>query len=333
MKLLISSLASVAIFSVTAQQESQFASIWQNPYIVNSGASGLYDLAQFDACTRMQWLGYDEGPKSMVFSGSSQLRFGGIEGNKEFEGGDQLLFKGPSYSTGKTKHIVGGKAYYDGIGVFSKTGFQGSYAVHLPATKNSNFGLGIGLGFSNFKVNEKRVVLHDADDNTYQEFLSNSGQQNFADFNVGLIYYGKNYLIGFSSSQLFNNQVQFGNVSTQSNFNRHYYLTARYSIDFSKALSVEPMTVIKMVENSPVSLDYGLRFMYNKASWLAIMGRSLNTCVLQAGSNLTRNIYFSYSYEMALGKIKSAASGSHEIQLGYYLGKKKVRIAEGEKEE
>lgn len=317
--------------SAFAQQDGQFANIWQNAYVLNSGAGGLYDVAQFDATTRMQWLGYKEGPRSVFFSGHSQLRIAGTDGNAEFTKGDQLLFKQPSYSTGKMKHIVGGKAYYDGVGVFSKTGFQGSYAVHLPATKTTSFGLGLGFGLSNFSIDQDRVILHDQDDNTYQEFLSNSGQQNFADFNVGLVYYGKKFLIGLSSTQLFNNRVQFGSIATQSNFNRHYYLIAKYQVDFSENFSVEPLAVVKMVENAPASLDYGLRFSHNKTMWIGIMGRSLNTCVLQIGSNLVKNLYFSYSYETAVGKISNAASGSHEIQLGCYLGKRQK--ANTEKEE
>jgi hypothetical protein len=41
------------------QQEYQFANTVNNPYLLNPAAGGMTDVMQFEASTRMQWLGYD----------------------------------------------------------------------------------------------------------------------------------------------------------------------------------------------------------------------------------------------------------------------------------
>ena len=54
-----------ALFS---QQEAQFASGFQNPYIYNPAAGGLSSVTQIDLVARLQWVGYGGGPKTMNFS-------------------------------------------------------------------------------------------------------------------------------------------------------------------------------------------------------------------------------------------------------------------------
>ena len=77
----------------------------------------------------------------------------------------------------------------------------------------------------------------------------------------------------------------------------------------------------KIAENSPVSLDLGVRFAYNRAAWLGVQYRTSNAIVFQVGANIIKNLYVAYGYEVATGKIRTASNGSHEIQLGFYLGR------------
>lgn len=316
---LISSII-VSISGLFAQQESQFATVNQNPYLLNPAAGGLYNVAQFDLNTRMQWVGYGQGPTTISATGHSQIKVGKSGQNQEFNTKDQVLFANPKMSVGSMKHIVGGKILNDAIGPFSKTTVQGSYAVHLPLSKKLNIGVGLGLGLTNFKINQSRVVLTDENDIAYDAFLGNSSSQSIGDVNAGFVLYGNGLFVGLSSAQILRNKAQFADVLTNSVYNRHYYLNLRYGISFGN-ITVEPAAVVKYAESSPLSADLGARFFYNNASWIGIYGRTSNSLVFQVGSNLIKNIYFSYSYEHAIGKITNAATGTHEIHLGYYLGK------------
>ena len=87
---------------------------------------------------------------------------------------------------------------------------------------------------------------------------------------------------------------------------------------------VEPSINLKYASNSPLSVDFGSRFIFNGSTWLGVWYRTSNNVVFQVGSNLVKNLYVSYSYEQATGKIRNAASGSHEVQLGMYIGRKKA---------
>jgi len=305
------------------QQQSQFASLFQNPYLINPAAGGLYDVIQVDALSRFQWVGAGQGPTTMLLSGHSQIGIGSSNTNKEFNSSNKTLFSSPTMTVGSVKHIVGGTLYNDAIGVFGRTSLNGSYAIHLPVTKNFNIGGGLSLGWSNFRINQDRVVLYNEDDGTYNDALANSSSQNIGDVNAGLVFYGKGLFLGVSSSQILKSKAKFSNVLTNSNYNRHFYFTAKYAAKLNDII-VEPSLNIKYAENSPLSMDLGSRFIFNRSTWFGVWYRTSNNLVFQVGSNLVKNLYVSYSYEQSTGKIRNAASGTHEIQLGMYIGRKKV---------
>lgn len=316
-------LAIISCLSVSAQQEYQFANSANNPFLLNPAAGGMTDAMQFEATTRMQWLGYDGGPKTILLTGNSQIKLksSGEDVIGEFNIKDEKFFRNPDVTTSKSKHVIGGKIWNDAIGPFSKTSIQGSYAYHLPLTKTMNFGVGIGLGFSNFRLDNSKVVLHQADDNAYNQFLGNSSQQNIGDAQAGFVIYGKRLFFGFSGTQILNNKVELNQIITGSNFNRHYFIITKYKIEASDKFDIEPTLVTKMTPNGPLSMDIGSRFIYNNSTWFGFQFRTNSSLVFQVGSNLIKNLYLNYAYEVSVGTIRTAGNSTHEIQLGIYIGK------------
>lgn len=306
-----------------AQQEGHYLNMASNPFILNPAAGGLSDVAHIELSSRNQWTGYSGGPRSVLLVGHTQLKVGksSNSGLQEFNTDNSMLFQSPKRSTGKMKHVVGGKAVYDAIGPFVKTSVYGSYGFHLPFTKKINFGAGLGLGWSNLGILQDRVVLYQENDGAYDQFLGNTSSQNILDANAGVVFYGENLFFGLSTTQLLKNSVEFDDVVTTSSFNRHYFLVAKYNFDLSEQFSLEPTVVAKYIQNSPFSADIGARFIYNKASWLALQYRTSNAFTFQVGTNIVKNIYVSYGFEIATGPLRTATSGTHELQLGFYIGK------------
>ena len=306
-----------------AQQEGHYLNMASNPFMLNPAAGGLSDVAHLELSSRNQWTGYNGGPRSVLFVGHSQFKVGEKSKNplKEFNTDNAMLFQSPERSTGKMKHIIGGKAVYDAIGPFVKTSIYGSYAFHLPFTKKVNFGAGIGLGWSNLGILQDRVVLYEADDAAYNQFLGNTSNQNILDANAGIVFYSENLFVGLSTTQLLKNSVEFDDVVTSSNFNRHYFFVTKYNFALSEQFSIEPTVVAKYVKNSPFSVDFGARFIYNKASWFAFQYRTSNALTFQFGTNIVKNIYASYGFELGTGSLRTVTSGTHELQLGFYIGK------------
>lgn len=321
MKTVIATIFSLVTVGVFAQQESQYLNAINNSYLLNPAAAGLSNVAHIELTSRTQWVGYN-GPQTFCLTANSPIKFksGGDKSIGEYNIEDKAFFSSPTATTGKLKHVAGGKVLNDRIGPFSKTSVYGSYGIHLPFSKKLNFGVGLGLGWSNFKVIQERVTLYQEDDAAYAQFLSNTSAQNFLDANAGFIFYNDQLMIGLSSTQIFKNKASFGNVMTESFYNRHYFVSARYRFDFDNKMSLEPQVLAKFADNSPASLDAGVRVWYNRAIWLGLQYRTSNAFEIQIGANLIKNLYLNYGYELATGPTRIGNNGTHEVQLGIYIG-------------
>lgn len=316
------SLIFVLLFSisVSAQQSSQYGNSAFNPYLINPAAGGMTNVMQYEITYRAQWTGYNGGPRTALFSGNSLIKAGKAESLGEFNYHDDKFYKLPGRTVGKTKHVIGGIAYNDAIGPFSKTSIQASYGIHLPLTSAINIGAGIGLGWSNLRVDESRVQLYNEDDLAYSQFLGSSSAYSGLDANAGLIAYSKDFVVGISTQQVLNNKVNFNDTPTESRLARHYFAHASYRFLEDNTVAIEPNFVGKFTAASPSSMDIGARLIYKNASWLNLQYRTSNALVVRVGSTLVKNLYLAYGYEVPTGKISGTASGSHEIQLGIFLG-------------
>lgn len=307
-------------FTGNSQQESQFAISAYNPFLLNPAAGGMTNVLNIESTTRFQWTGYTGSPRTIMLSGSAPISFGGSQGMDEYNAFHEPFYEAPSITSGVKKHVVGGRIINDAIGPFMRTSLYGSYAIHLPLTKKISVGAGLGIGFSNFSINQDRVLLYHEDDVTYNGFLANSSSQNYLDANAGIVAYSEQFVFGLSMQQAFNNKAVFADIITESRFNRHFFLTARYHFDTDMDIAVEPMATLKYEPKSPISADLGARGIWQNKVWLGLQYRTSNAIIIQVGSVIIKNLYLNYSYEASTGIVSNYASSSHEIQLGIYLG-------------
>ena len=306
-----------------SQQEYYFSNTINNPYAVNPAASGMSGVIQVEASGRMQWAGYSGSPRTMLLTANGQLNTKKSSARTSFNEDNKSFFSNPTRNTGSIKHIVGAKAMNDAIGPFSKTSLYGSYAIHLPFSKKLNFGVGLGLGWSNFKIDQDRIILHQNDDQVYNQFQSDAASQNFIDANAGIVFYGERFFSGLSMTQAFKNKSNFGGIDANNYFERHFVLLMKYKAKVNEDFDIEPSVVLKHVKNAPTTIDIGARILYHDAVWFGVQYRTNNAFNVQVGANIVKNLYLSYGYEFSNGALSISRNGTHEINLGIYIGKKR----------
>lgn len=319
--LLIGTLLVVPFTSYT-QQESQFGNYIHNPYLFNPAAGGMYNLAQIDLGYRNQWLAATGNPTTMYVSGSTQI-FGkntGVDPIGEFNTGRENIYQTPERTVGSLKQVVGAKFMYDGIGPFSKTSFFASYGVHMPLTKTYNIGVGLGAGYGSFQIDHNRVVLHDANDQLFNQFAGQSANQNILDVQSGLVIYSNRFMFSLSGTQLVNNKISVQQMETGNNLNRHLFIMTSYAFPVTDIVDLEPFVMVKGVKGSPTSFDVGARVKYNKSMWAGVQYRTGNSFVISAGMNFLRNFNFSYAFEYGTKAVRISSAGTHELQLGILIG-------------
>lgn len=305
-----------------AQQDIQFSQVLSNPYLFNPAASGMSDVGEITIGTRSQWLSVEGKPVTYYASGQSRIRAGKKSEEPalmEFNTEKHSFYNTPERTIG-VKHIVGGKVVADQIGPFSRTGFTGSYAVHIPFTKKVNVGLGIGLGAMNFGINDEKVKLYQGDDAAYLSYVGASNRQGMIDVQSGLVFYNNKFYFGISGSQLLKNKVSFKGIDTESNLDRHWYAVGSYRFNV-KDYGLEPLVIVKKTVASPLSYDAGVRVHYRSIGWLSLGYRGNAALSAGFGINAFQHFRLAYAFEMGLAGIRTFGNGSHEVQLGFVFGR------------
>lgn len=307
-----------------AQQDIQFSQTLYNPYVFNPAAAGLTNLTELNVGLRTQWLAVEGKPQTFYASAQSQIRFKKVKGAvlDEFNKEGKSFYDSPQRTIGR-KHVLGGKAVADIIGPFNKTSVMGSYAIHLPLTQKINAGVGIGLGWSNFSIDQSRVSLIKSNDDAYLNYLATTNSQNFVDVQAGLVLYNDRFLFSVSGSQFLKNRTRFDGTETESSYERHLYALASYRFDVSKTYAIEPLVILKNTSASPLSFDAGLRVHYQRIGWLSLSYRSQSTMCAGVGINLMKHFRLAYAFEFGLSGLRSFGAGAHEIQLGFVLGRRR----------
>lgn len=307
-----------------AQQETQYTQVLSSPYLLNPAAGGMMNVAEVAIGNRMQFVGVEGRPMTNYASIQSLVKFRKRKSS----------VMGPLESAGKTfystpqrvvsyKQVAGITFVNDAIGPFMRNSVKANFAVHIPITKKISAGLGLGVGWSNFGINQSRVILESATDQAYTQYLGNSSKQNMVDANAGIVVYNDRLFVGISGTQLFKNKIRFGGPSTENFFAPHLLTIASYRFDFAQHYGIEPIIQFKYVKNSPVSFDIGSRFHYKRMGWLSVSYRRQSAIGVGFGLNLLAHFNLSYTYEFGTGATQKFGANTHEMRLGFIFGKKK----------
>jgi len=210
--------------AVKAQQIQQFTQPTFSHFLFNPAAAGKGGDAEFNFKYRTQWVGAFNGdePTTQILSFDTR-------------------FKNNFKNLG-----VGAIVYNDVTGPSNRLGIELAYSYKL---KLGDTGGKLALGFSgfllNYNINTDKLVVVDPDDPAL--FNPENNRLN-ADANAGLYLYDKNYYLGFSAAQLFQNKFVFNSDTLGFiQLARHYYVIAGYVYDVSKKMEFEPSVLVKTV--------------------------------------------------------------------------------------
>jgi len=330
-KLIISAAAVLSGVFAFGQQQFQQSQYLQNIYVINPAASGLTDYVDVNLSYRKQWAGLADAPQTYYITASSLLGKKSLGGNDLFSlrVSDNYVSSEDGYETNnnntvverKTRHALGGGLLVDNAGHFNTTNGFVSYAVHVPVGQKTNFSAGIKAGLSNLSFNNSDARLESQNDGAYAGFIGNSNSQLLFDANVGLFLYSDKFYVGYSTGQLFQNEIAFGSANTESNLTLHHYLTGGYRFALSDKVGLTPSTLVKVTSNSPISFDLNAKIDINKKFWAGLSYRNEDAIVFMAGLNVAQFINVGYSYDYTTSDLSNVSTGSHEILLNFMIGK------------
>lgn len=307
------------------QQDIQFTQTASSPFLINPAAGGLMNVAEVVVGNRLQYAGVDGRPMTTFAGIQSMIRFKKRKSKAllhELSSIGQTFYSTPQ-RTVAYKQVAGLTFINDIIGPFTRTSVKANLGVHIPLTQKLNAGLGLGVGWSNFGIDNSKVTLGTANDKAYVNYIGIAASQNYLDAQAGLVVYNDRLLVSISGSQLFNNKTRLSDVTTESTFQRHLFALASYRFDLGKNYGLEPIVQFRSVKHAPMSYDVAMRLHYMRMGWVSLSYRKQSSIGVGFGINVLARFNVSYSFEFGNGVTEKFGNTSHEVRLGFIFGHKR----------
>lgn len=311
------------------QQLPQYSQYNRNQFMVNPGATGTYDFMDITIGGRYQWAGFDNAPMTAYAYGSTVLSKPKVRYNPSLRTSNGPV-KAPEVNTGRLKHAVGAQIVTDQYGAFRKLSFAGTYAIHLPVTKNHNLSFGTKVGLSNSTfIQERATVLTSMagytgpsmNDPEYDAYIASQSSLNFLDIGAGFYFYSKDMYVGVSADQLTTDMVKFGTGTANFDPNMHFNITAGYKFPVSDNLTLMPSALVKIMPKAPLAIEGSLQLEYKEWLWFGASYRHTDAVVAMLGCTLSEKFKFGYSFDYSLSRFNDYTAGGHELILGIMLGR------------
>ena len=281
--------------SVVAQQQVSMSQYMFNGLFLNSGAAGSHSYATSSLVHRSHWAQVDGAPTTSMVAFDAPLM--------------------------KQKIGAGFTIINDRIGISKDLDLSGNFAYHLRTGSRSKLAFGLRAGVSIYSAQLSDLRYWDINDQVLDRNLTNVP---VAKFGFGLYWYSTDAYLGISAPTLFaaDKAIRTATDSSQNRYySNHYYLHAGKVYPLSESLDIKPNVLIKLAHNAAVQADLNCNLLYRERLWLGVGYRTGAAFVGMMEYVISRQLRIGYAYDMAAGRLRNYTTGSHEIMLGFDLGR------------
>jgi len=295
----------VVMAFLKAQDEAIFNHYVQSPIIINPAAAGFANEYTVQLNTRAQWSGFVDSPKTGV------LRVNGPIG-ESFGIGASIF----SESAAQRRRLKGklDVAFRFGLGkeVKGKSPFQASFGFYTLVQR---------LTLDGDILNNPQ---YEAGDREIMAYLDGRNQ-----FDAGIGIYGT-YLDktfgGFTINNLVSNRLDnISGETTSDNFNFTFLLGQHFRLaDLDVNLTPSIMMRNVQEDGGPFMFDFNLQAGFLDDQFIAGLSyRNLKAIGLLLGTQLN-GLQLYYSFDLGFGDFQQYNNGSHELTVGYAIGRKSI---------
>jgi type IX secretion system PorP/SprF family membrane protein len=270
-----------------SQQLPTYSLYGMNKYILNPAFAGSNYYWDFSLMHRSQWVGFDNGPSTQLFSSHSR-----IDG---------------------TASGFGGHFYNDRNGVLGNMGAHLSYSYHADLSDEFELSFGFSASYTQYRLSGDKVTLNSTTDNLIQTSKGTSGEFNG---HFGTAIYGDNFYFGISALNLISPKMDYFNGATTP-LQRHYYMQTGGWVPISANGSLQPSVIVDYLPGNPIGIAGNVSYEYVDIVKGGIGYRWKDAITFNIGCKIFEELYLNYAYDIGISQLSSAHSGSHEVLLTY----------------
>lgn len=282
----------LAAVSSGAQQITQYAQYFMNPFSINPALSGYNGQANAYFLRNQKNLGFESGNVSNLMT---------VDGS---------IFD--------NKIGLGVSLMSDQMGPLSTQGGYLSLAYTVKLSEENKLGFGLSGGLADKKFDLSNAVVMDANDPMLT--MGFPARQTYFDMNFGLYMDIKDFQFGFAIPQLLGNTISYTNSETKNE--RHY--TTHFSYDLllneTYELTLKPFARLMYVPGAPLQYDVNARIDMKRIGWFNLGWRSNYSLSANLGFHIKNNVHLGYAYHFVMNNTKAYGPSQNEILLGISFG-------------
>jgi len=286
-----------------AQQDAQYTQYMYNTLTINPAYAGSRDVFSFVGLYRSQWVGLDGAPKT--FSASMHTPFGERIGLGLNVTNDEIFITKETYIDIDFSYTI------------DLSGFLFDYGQLAFGLKGGGHLLDVNFS--------ETTPFNPGDPNADQQ--PNIDNKFSPQFGLGMFYYTDSFYLGISAPNVletehFDESSINNNSSSIAKERVNYYIMSGYIFDLTSDIRFKPAVLSKIVDGSPLQLDFSANFMvYDKLTFGAAYRWSAAISGM-VGFQLTDQIMLGFAYDRDTSDLKQFNDGSYEFFLRFELFRK-----------
>jgi type IX secretion system PorP/SprF family membrane protein len=199
-----------------------------------------------------------------------------------------------------------------------------NYSYQLRFNKSA-LSFGLRAGFSFYRANVNDLIYWDANDPVYVDNRNRTTPK----FGAGLFYHADNYYLGLSTPTLIAHEDGNGfdwDFEKGTFLRRHYFLTGGYVFEDGELWKFKPSFLFKYTSSAPIEVDLNFSVLYKDILSAGISYRTNDAVVGILQYQANQRFRVGYSYDFTISDLRNYTTGSHEIMLGFDLGKDVIKM-------
>jgi len=223
----------------------------------------------------------------------------------------------------KDKMYFGGEIRYQGATVFHSFYLSLKYAFQIKIQEDQFLTLGLNPVFYQNILDISSATVFDPGDPLLEG--KDRISQSKLNIGAGLSYRLKRFVLSFYAPMLLNNKSAY-DESIEGSLSFPQNLMVYISNDFiaHRSWLVKPTLRINIITGSTTLFELSLLTGRIDQFWFSALYRSNKMLGLSVGGLLWKKVVISYGYEFFTGNNPGIHTGTHEITLGYKIGRSKI---------
>jgi type IX secretion system PorP/SprF family membrane protein len=271
-----------------AQQDAQFTQYMYNTINVNPAYAGSRGALSIFALHRTQWVGLDGAPVTNAVSINTPLN------------GSNLG--------------LGVSLVNDRIGPTNENTISADLSYTIPTSETFKLSFGLKGTANLFDLNSSDLNPVDLGDETLQNYTKFS-----PNIGAGLYLHSDKAYVGFSVPNFIETNRYNDNERAIFKERINYYLIGGYVFDLNSYLKFKPAFISKVVDGSPLQLDFSGNFMFYDKFVVGAAYRWSAALSAMVGFQVSDSLFIGYGFDNETTNLKNYNRGSHEIFLRYEI--------------